>query len=114
MMSNNVNPKYPREFDFLVQDILYILDLESHSEYQQDEYDVEEKLAFHGLNSLNIQSFENLACILKFAKDLIGFYEEKYCKYPEGYFFYKDTVKKMKEYVKVLDAYHKSKKRTKK
>ena len=112
-MVKNINTNLPKEFEFLVQEILYLLESEQKSKYyveeeKGEEHYIEENLASHGLNPSNIKSIEKLTRILKFTKELIEFLEEKFCKFPEGYYFYKDAVQRMKKYTEVLDSFQKS------
>jgi len=101
---------FPKEFEFLIQEILYILDSEQDVKYhsvkgQQDEHEIEGKLSLYGLDRSKIKLIENLPYVLQFAKDLIIFLEYKYGKFPEGYHYYKDAVKRMGEYLESLDSY---------
>jgi len=100
--------KHPIEFELLIQEILYILDSERDAKYypdekRQEEHKIEEKFTLYDLNQTKIKVFENLPKILQFTRDLINILKIKYDKFPVGYHYYKDVIKRMTEYVEVLE-----------
>jgi hypothetical protein len=105
-----INLKHPREFEFLIKEILYILDSEQDSKYyleegKQEKHEVEKKLTLYKLDRSKIKLVENLSSILQFADDLIKFLKCKYEKFPDGYHYYINVAKRMANYVKILLPY---------
>ena len=106
-----VNDDDPFEFKYLVQILTYLLESEQDSKYyieegQQPEQDIQDLLSAHKLEISEVESIENLPRILEYTKELIAFLEEKYCKFEWGYYYYKDAVKRMREFVPILEEYH--------
>lgn len=116
MSRNKVNDQ-EAIFNYLVHEILCFVKAEQYSNYSimeseqngeispEFEHDIQDLLSAHKLEISDVESIENLPRILEFIKDLIKLFEEKYCKYPEGYYYYKDAVKKMREFIPILEDY---------